>query len=186
MVTCKEAQGLIVPYINDKLDIKQLEQFLEHIETCSDCREELEVYFTLLTGMKQLDEDKNLSGNLHVAFEKSLHKSEEKIRKVKLNYVRKRVIYVIVCIVFCIMTNTRTDEELNAKSEPKSPVESRYMFRYYYFFDKPTLLSDVARKHYSDMMKYSIENNAKNIIEYDQGILDLIDQNEENQDTNQD
>jgi len=56
-----EAQSLITRFINDELEIVELEEFIKHIESCSECREELEVYYALLTAMKQLDEDKNLS-----------------------------------------------------------------------------------------------------------------------------
>ncbi|HPU63531.1 MAG TPA: zf-HC2 domain-containing protein [Mobilitalea sp.] len=60
-MTCMEAQSLITRFINDELEIVELEEFIKHIESCSECREELEVYYALLTAMKQLDEDKNLS-----------------------------------------------------------------------------------------------------------------------------
>lgn len=171
-MTCKEAQDLIMPYINDKLDVDQLEEFLEHIEYCSDCKEELEVYFTLLTGMKQLDEDKNLSGNLHIDFEKSLRKSEERIRRARLNYVRKRMIYVIICCVFCIMLNINPSEVTELETPDENLEESTYFMEYYYFLDKQTMLNKEIEKHYEEMMEYIIERQANNIIDIKSGITD--------------
>lgn len=168
-MTCKEAQGLIMSYINDKLDNEELEQFLNHIESCSDCKEELEVYFTLLTGMKQLDEDKNLSGNFHIDFEKSLHKSEERIRKAKLNYVRKRMIYIIVCFVFCIMVNTNTDSQTNLDTPEEVEETSTYYMKYYYFRDKETPLKRVVDTQYEDMMQFAIKYQTEHLMELEQG-----------------
>lgn len=127
-MNCKETQSLIMSYINEQLDIEQLEKFIQHIETCNECKEELEVYYTLLTSMKQLDEDKNLSGNFHNEFIKSLHKSEERIRRAKLNYVRKRVIYVMMCIAFGIMVNTNTfaNQKLRRQEAIMEIVKQQY------------------------------------------------------------
>lgn len=171
-MTCKEAQGLIMPYINDKLDVDQLEEFLEHIEYCSDCKEELEVYFTLLTGMKQLDEDKNLSGDLHIDFVKSLHKSEERIRRARLNYVRKRMIYVIICCVFCIMVNVNTNAVTELETPNETKEESTYFMKYYYFLDKQNALNIEIEKHYEELMEFIIERQVNNIIEFNNRITD--------------
>ena len=55
-MTCKEAESMIMPYINDELTDKELETFLDHIYGCSACHEELEIYYTLYAGLAQLDE----------------------------------------------------------------------------------------------------------------------------------
>lgn len=33
-MTCLEAEKLVIPYINDRLSIAELEDFMEHIEMC--------------------------------------------------------------------------------------------------------------------------------------------------------
>ena len=43
---CKTAQSLVIPYINDQLSDEETEDFLEHIENCKECYEELEIHFT--------------------------------------------------------------------------------------------------------------------------------------------
>lgn len=55
-VTCREAEKLVVPYINDELSFPQLEDFMEHIESCANCREELEIHYMVDIGLKKLDE----------------------------------------------------------------------------------------------------------------------------------
>lgn len=59
-MNCREAQALIVPFIEGKLTDEQNEAFIEHIEGCSDCCDELEVYYIVMVGVKQLDEDEHM------------------------------------------------------------------------------------------------------------------------------
>lgn len=54
-MTCQEAERMVTPYINDQLTGDETEAFLEHIETCKNCQEELEIYFMVDVGLKQLD-----------------------------------------------------------------------------------------------------------------------------------
>lgn len=42
---CIEAQKLVKPYLEKELSDKQLEQFLDHVESCEECYDELEIYF---------------------------------------------------------------------------------------------------------------------------------------------
>ena len=53
-MTCREAERLVTPYIQDKLSGDELEAFLEHLEHCRNCQEELEIYFMVDVGLKQL------------------------------------------------------------------------------------------------------------------------------------
>ena len=55
-MTCEEAERLVMPYINGSITDQELEGFLKHIDHCPECREELEIYFTVDVGIRQLDE----------------------------------------------------------------------------------------------------------------------------------
>lgn len=98
-MTCFEAQCLITPFINEELNNEQLEGFLEHVKHCSECRDDLEVYFTLLNGMKQLDENKNIANNFHIDLEGFLHKQEEKILQERKKKIQKRVVLCLFMLV---------------------------------------------------------------------------------------
>ena len=54
---CKKAQSLVTSYITRKLNDKELEEFLEHIDTCDECYEELEIYYTVHYTLARLDKD---------------------------------------------------------------------------------------------------------------------------------
>ncbi|MBQ5659808.1 MAG: zf-HC2 domain-containing protein, partial [Lachnospiraceae bacterium] len=40
---CRQAEKLVVPYIKDELNMDELDDFLEHVEYCDNCMEELEI-----------------------------------------------------------------------------------------------------------------------------------------------
>ena len=61
---CKTAQSLVIPYINDQLSDEETEDFLEHIENCKECYEELEIHFTVHYALQKLDEDDKISFNI--------------------------------------------------------------------------------------------------------------------------
>ena len=73
-MTCEEAERLVMPYINGNITDQELEGFLKHIDHCPECREELEIYFTVDVGIRQLDEGSgtyNIKGALETALELS-------------------------------------------------------------------------------------------------------------------
>ena len=55
-MTCVEAEKMVVPYMKDALSPTKLEDFLDHIHTCENCREELEIHYMVDVGLKKLDE----------------------------------------------------------------------------------------------------------------------------------
>lgn len=47
------------------MDVKELGTFIEHLESCDECKEEYDVYYTLIMGMRILDSD-NLKGKTKI------------------------------------------------------------------------------------------------------------------------
>lgn len=52
---CKEAEGLTGSYMDHSLTGKGLEEFLEHVESCPYCYEELETWFIVNEATRHLD-----------------------------------------------------------------------------------------------------------------------------------
>lgn len=76
-MTCKEAERMVTPYINDELDGDELQAFLAHLENCPNCQEELEIYFMVNAGLKQLDQDSgtfDIIGSLQQRIEESYYR----------------------------------------------------------------------------------------------------------------
>lgn len=72
-MNCLEAQSKIVAFVEDKLEGGELLEFVRHVRSCENCAEELEIYYTLLVGMKQLDEDQELSTDFKAQMEEKLN-----------------------------------------------------------------------------------------------------------------
>ncbi|MCI9148634.1 MAG: zf-HC2 domain-containing protein [Hungatella sp.] len=84
-MTCKEAENLVMPYIRHELDMGQVEEFLEHIDQCGDCREELEIYYTVEVGIRQLDSDTDTDRyNIKGDMETDIIASRQAIYKLRL------------------------------------------------------------------------------------------------------
>ncbi len=104
-MTCKEAEQMVMPYINKELTDKELSAFLSHIHTCQDCYEELEIYYTIYTGLAQL-EDGGEDQNIHRLLEESLRVSEIQIRGRRffnVYYVLSQVMAMAALAVIMVM-----------------------------------------------------------------------------------
>lgn len=99
-----------MPFINKELDDDELDDFLAHLKTCPECMEELEVYYTLITSMKQLDEDKDLSSDYRKDLFHLLEKTEEHINSKKLRQGLKRVYLVIIIGIIAVTSTYRFGE----------------------------------------------------------------------------
>ncbi len=104
-MTCKEAEQMVMPYINDELTDKELSSFLEHIGTCASCYEELEIYYTLYAGLAQLDSDSD-NFDMHNLLPDALHASQMHIRGKKIlniYYVLSQTLAMLALTAVMIM-----------------------------------------------------------------------------------
>lgn len=76
--------------------MEQTKILLEHIDYCQECREELEVYYILLIGLKQLDEDTSSSLDLHRKFEEQLHAVQERLNKKQMERTTRTALLLVV------------------------------------------------------------------------------------------
>lgn len=52
---CKEAEKMIPLFLEDELETEELREFMEHIEKCDECKEELSIQFLVSEGMARLE-----------------------------------------------------------------------------------------------------------------------------------
>lgn len=84
MMNCRAAEGMVMRYINHTLSIEELEEFLEHVQSCSSCYDELETYFIVQEAIVQLDEEEGEATlDLRHLLEQDIKKSRRYIRKKK-------------------------------------------------------------------------------------------------------
>jgi hypothetical protein len=128
---CIKIQSMITPFINDKLNIKELEEFLDHVHSCPNCREELEFYYALLTAMKQLDEDKDPSDDFDQELSEKLEKAQERVIHAKYTYYRKKAVLILTMILlaFLIGLGYSDNNQDNGVNITESDFRIRRLFR---------------------------------------------------------
>lgn len=89
-MNCKETEKMISLFLQDELEGKSLEQFVEHIEQCPECKEELSIQFLVTEGMERLEEGNNF--NLQNALSDRLGDAKSCIK------VHKGLQHTLICL----------------------------------------------------------------------------------------
>lgn len=55
-MTCRECEKQIPDFIGRKMDYLGMKRFLEHVDACESCREELVIQFLIQEGMARLED----------------------------------------------------------------------------------------------------------------------------------
>ena len=95
-MTCKDFSSMIPSFMDDTLDNESLRSFLNHLNKCKGCREELEIQYLVNKVFDQMDvgEEINLSKDLPAYIEK-----EE-----KLLYGRERLAGIAAIVEVATIT----------------------------------------------------------------------------------
>lgn len=87
---CKDEEKMIPVFLQDELDIKVLNQFIEHIDECPECMEELSIQFLVAEGLERLEAGNNF--NLQKALTTRLLDARHQIK------VRQALLYTLICL----------------------------------------------------------------------------------------
>lgn len=82
-MTCLEAQSNIMAFIEQKLPDDQVRDFVRHMRYCKNCFEELEIYYTLIVGIKQVDSNQELSTDFKEDLNRELSRIEHREKNAK-------------------------------------------------------------------------------------------------------
>lgn len=96
-MTCLEAQSKIIAYIDYNLEKDQKTEFLKHIRCCEDCKEELNIYYTMIEGMRQLDSNMPLSRDFSKELDTRIE-HELKQNRQKKSILRSSVVLVLAAV----------------------------------------------------------------------------------------
>lgn len=102
---CRQAQSLVGAFIKDELDDEQLKEFLDHIENCADCYEELEVSYMVTEGLAALDHDVTGTFDLKKSLQNVIRSRRKRLALGRRRKLRRRIIaalFVIFMIVLLI------------------------------------------------------------------------------------
>lgn len=91
-MNCNEARRMITPYVKKELSEKEMEQFLHHVEHCSDCMDELDTYYMVYQALDLLDSDSHHNYDLKKMLREDLRSAQRRL-------VRKRVLGIFTALM---------------------------------------------------------------------------------------
>ncbi len=97
-MNCKETQRCIRPFLKDELDGHTAQNFVKHVQTCSECMEELTIEYLLLEGISRLEnaEDFDLQSELDERLEYVMYRK-------KIYKQIKAGLFLVASLVFCMI-----------------------------------------------------------------------------------
>lgn len=98
---CFEVDTKIISYLEHTLDDLELEEFLKHLNECEECRNEVELYFTLIEGLNQMDEDEIQVFDFRTEFQKQRKQrlKDVTLRKRYRGLTDRFVLFFVIAIV---------------------------------------------------------------------------------------
>jgi hypothetical protein len=94
-MTCKDADRVIALFLNDDLDNRELADFLNHIDNCPECREELTIQFLVKEGMQRLESGNTF--NLKLELELLLKDAKRRLK------MRKSLVYASLLLELAVL-----------------------------------------------------------------------------------
>ena len=96
---------MIPIFLTNKLNIRQLNQFLEHVESCSECMEELTIQYLVMIGTSLIEDGKSF--DLRKALNELLKEARYKVKKWKiltfLSYIAEILIFIVMIIILIMV-----------------------------------------------------------------------------------
>ena len=176
-MNCLEAQSKIVAFIEDKLDNGEKLEFIRHIRGCSNCAEELEIYYTLMVGMKQLDDDIVPTISYKEQMKEKLNSEYKHLQNRRKLTGSTIVLIVAACITMGFFAYESHQEKVyqEAQSAIKTAQSEYYYYDYfgeklfhpddYKIFDLPEYLEQSRKtdttSYYERLQKYLQEQAAQ-------------------------
>lgn len=87
---CKEAQKAIPEYLANEMELRTEEQFLDHVENCISCKEELCIQYLVLEETARLENGSSFDLNKELE-----HKMSESRKIIKKRRIGTWIIYIL-------------------------------------------------------------------------------------------
>lgn len=101
-MNCQNAQSMVLNFINNKLDKDETKEFIEHVRDCKDCWEELEIYYVMLVGLKQLDEGEELAEDFRKKLQNEVDSRYVEIEREQKRQSAVKIVTALVASVILI------------------------------------------------------------------------------------
>ena len=100
---CKEVQRSITAFLDEELDGRSAERFLNHIEKCPECREELSIQYLVKEGMVRLEEGGSF--DLGKDLKELISESYKKIKKQRIANacIYSMEVFAVIAVIFILV-----------------------------------------------------------------------------------
>lgn len=110
-MTCNEARRMITSYVKKELPDRELEQFLRHVERCSDCMDELDTYYTVYQALDLLDSGGHHDYDLRRMLREDIRTSWRQLMRKRVNRVLLGLFFVLTEILLAVGVYTGYEVE---------------------------------------------------------------------------
>ena len=93
-------EKLIPQFLDDDLDNQDLADFLDHIDNCPECKEELTIQFLVRVGMQRLEDGNTF--NLVKELERELADAKKKMHRRKTLVLISYILEIAVAALFVL------------------------------------------------------------------------------------
>ena len=173
-MTCLEAQSNIMGFIDKKLPDDKVTDFVRHVKYCPNCMEELEIHYTLIVGMRELDNNKELSLNFKKDLDEELNRWDNKVKNVKrFKMSTFSIVFVAAVIFFFFMYGQILNKVYHIEQRLIKEKQGKYYF-YEQFedympvsqrdivIDSIELNKPVEKTYYEKIHSYNLTHNIHN------------------------
>lgn len=157
-MNCLEAQSKIMAFIENKLPDDDLREFIKHVRSCKNCYEELDIYYTLIVGMKQLDESDNVSVDFKNSLNNRLDEEMNRLTTVK-RIANSTILVVVTAVVAGLIWLYSGALDKVYRYEQNSKLSEQPEYYYAQFFGDKLL--DDGRYDVSDIDRYYTDKNTE-------------------------
>lgn len=99
---CRKTQSLMQAFIDYRLDDDETVEFIDHIRACPKCSEELEIYYTMLNGMRQLEKGSELTSDFTTELAEDMRDRYDQIKLEKKREYYTRLSVYLTLIFFAL------------------------------------------------------------------------------------
>ncbi len=78
---CRAFESKIPAYIAGQLQMEEMQEFLDHADSCGECYDELEITYSVMQGIRQLDSEDGLISANSLSLNASLFFARERVHR---------------------------------------------------------------------------------------------------------
>ena len=118
-----------MPFIDGKIPDNKKSDFVLHMKNCKKCHEELEIYYTLMVGMRQLDRKQEFSTDFKRDLENELTRMSHRVKtKKRLSVSAFSIVFMTIILISVSLYAGGLTKIYSYEQETKMNSQGEYYF----------------------------------------------------------